>query len=178
MSEKSGIRVDTPVMVVDKYTQGCLETSGMCGMVKMLHEKCGACIEIYVSRIFAPYFWYPLSILAVVEKTGLFGGMPYDKIELGLGGRGRQALYCNPISDGMLRSWLIDRTKAMPGQSLDLLIMNMPWLELNNMYMSSNDSVFKSWVEKYDTRPRRTRITAPYVESIAGEIAIKRPKIT
>jgi hypothetical protein len=177
MSEEKTIKVGDLVDIKDKRLLGGLCTYNMSGIVKMLHDKSGACVEIFVSRVFSPHFWYALDMLSIPEVRSDFVPVSAGDMEELLGGRGKRPLYNNKIVTGCFRSWFIARTRALAGQSVDRLIAALTWAEMYNLYMDSSDQLFRRWVEQYDTRPKRPRMVVAKDVGELDTVGIKRPKM-
>lgn len=170
--------VGTRVTVRDTRSFGGLVTNGMSGCVVKLDEKSGVCVQLFITRIFEPCFWYMPAVLEVSNDTQV---LPYppDLLEVALGGRtNRWSASQNKLMLGALRSWLIGRSRALPGQGVFTAASQCSWNDLCVMYQDPNNTVLARWLDANDTRAKRPQMLVSDVElAPAASTGVRRPKM-
>lgn len=157
--------------------RGTFDTYGMSGCVVGVDERASICLQLYISAIYAPCFWYPSGQL---NPSGLVGALPlsYKQIEERMLYARAQAgsLTFSPITVGLLQSWLISKLNIRPGLPVIDTVRAASCSELIAMYGDVSDGVLNWWAEKYDTRIKRVLISGGAADP--GEVgSISRPKI-
>ena len=163
-----------------------LKTYAMKGCVQKIDYKAGVCVQPFISRIFQPCFWYQPSSLALNNEPMPFVPCDWSFVQVAMGGGpGQVKLPKNSIITGALRSWLVSKSNAKPGQSLYVFVSKMTWEECINIYQGG-ESLFVVWLKANYTRVRRPQMLsvtdANTIDITAnskfrGPLSAKRPKM-
>jgi hypothetical protein len=171
--------VGSTVQVADKsQTLGGMNPYSFCGCVKKLDIDGGVCVELFISRIYTPYFWFNWSKLKKIPNQEL--GTIAIQIETAVGGRTMGgAIADTPIMRGMLRSWMLVRLSIPPGHELEDRVLKMSFGQLVSIYVDTTETQWALWLSVNDSRPKRPRIRTPRMTGAGfGDIlSVKRNKI-
>ena len=148
-----------PVTIFGRRVFERFNAEGFRGCVKMTDEKAGICVQLYISRIYMPCFWFRTEFLKPDEEFMAFSAATVGQIETALGGMRGRVLVDTPICRGCLKSWMLGKARIAPGHFLEGLIVRMPFAPLYSIYLDTGDERFRQWLQENDTRPRRPRIT-------------------
>ena len=175
MSEREDFKVGTHVAVAGPHVFGILDAFGFHGTVVRVHDtgEVTHCVELLISRIYKPCFWFHWSRLKARE------GEPQAPVATVLsravGGRTANLPF-SPITLGCLQSWMHLRVRPAPGHPLEVLIRTTGFDYLLNLFGDASDLTYSEWVATNDMRPKRAQINVlPAVD--AQEINIRRPKM-
>lgn len=152
---------------------GPLLTTGVDGLVRKHHAEAGVLVKLYVSRIYEPSFWFKAGELQAWNGPQVLP-ISSDAIEYMLGGRGA-ILSNNPISMGMMRSWLLWKMRVAPGHPIEEVVRSVKYEDVYPMFRDSSNINLNRWAELNDTRARRTVVTD--TESNVGTVLVRRNKI-
>lgn len=168
--------VGSRVTILDSRSMDGLVTKGMAGCVVKVDEKSGFCVQLFITRIFEPCFWYAEAMLELNTTTQTLPCTP-EFIEAALGGRRQLVSSQSLIRIGALRSWLIGRARALPGQGVYTAASQCSWNDLYTMYNDPSNAVLMRWLDVNDTRARRPQMLASDVELPAISVGIRRPRM-
>ena len=157
--ELTDLEVGKPVTIFGRRVFEKFNAEGFRGCVKMTDEKAGWCVQLYISRIYMPCFWFRQEFLRPDPEFMAFSAATPEQIETALGSRASGGIFDTLICRGCLRSWMLGKARVAPGHFLEGLIKGMLFKELYQIYLDGDGGFFKSWLDANDTRPRRPRIT-------------------
>lgn len=169
------------VMVADGSPNARFEgfnTYALRGCVQKKDSRAGLCVQLFVSRIFQPCFWYQPGCLAIDNVLMAFVPVPWSSIEQAIGVPSRVELPKNSIILGCLRSWFVSKAQARPGQSLFVFISKMSWEDCVAIYQGG-PAMMDAWLKANDTRVRRPQLMESQEDAfgLKGPLSAKRPKI-
>lgn len=174
--DKSDLEVGKPVAIFGRILFEKLNAEGFRGCVKMIDEKAGWCVQLYISRIYMPCFWFRMEFLRPDPEFMALSAATPGQIETALGGMRGNGLFDTPICRGCLRSWMLGKARVAPGHFLEKRIEGMLFKDLYAIYLDTGDACFRQWLDENDTRPRRPRITES--KKISEDIlGVKRVKM-
>lgn len=171
------LTVGNPVVVLGSAPHEQFSPAGFRGCIKLLDDRAGLCVQLAVSRIYTPCFWYREAQLKMDDEftAGLWA--TWEQIEKSLGYRSKTILNDSMMNRGLLRSWMLSMVRVSPGHTLENIIKNMSFRDVYNIWCDRSGMMYEKWVKLNDRRPKRPRMTES--TPVLGEpLSVRRTRIS
>lgn len=171
------LTVGNPVVVLGSAPHEQFSPAGFRGCIKLSDARAGLCVQLCVSRIYSPCFWYKEAQLKKDDEFTAGMCATWDMIEKSLGYRAKVILNDSIMNRGLLRSWMFHMVRVPPGHTLENIIKAMSFGQVYQIWCDRSGIMFEEWVKRYDSRPKRPRMTES--QSVLGEpLSVRRTRIS